>query len=356
MEQGRLKGRGFTLVELLVVIAIIGILIALLQPAVQAAREAARRAQCTNNLKQLGLAHHNYHDSYKCFVYRKGGTSACESGGRIGNCNRRCGLISLLPYMEQGAMWDAIKAGDSTTAPEGPCGWMGWGPWNYPPEALRCPSDASFPALSTDTTGLHNYALCVGDQVISNRDDTTVRGVFSYARCTRFADISDGASNTILMSERLKASFGNRTAAQGEIDSVVGYAIGVSGMATAPSMCYTVTDGSYFAAGTTVRGEFGSNWSDGQPESTGFNTVLPPNAPSCVDDGDGNDAVNSVFPPSSRHPGGANCLLGDGSVRFISETIDSGDTTSVQPDSGPSVYGVWGALGSKAGGETLSEF
>ena len=102
---------GFTLVELLVVIAIIGILVALLLPAVQAAREAARRTECNNNLKQLGLALHNYHDTHKAFVYRKGGTT----GGTTAQSNqgRRSGFISLLPFMEQTPMYEQINAGDA---------------------------------------------------------------------------------------------------------------------------------------------------------------------------------------------------------------------------------------------------
>ncbi|HUT93092.1 MAG TPA: DUF1559 domain-containing protein [Thermoguttaceae bacterium] len=354
MEQCR-KRRGFTLVELLVVIAIIGILIALLLPAVQAAREAARRAQCTNNLKQLGLALHNYHDSNNTFVYRKGGT-----GNGItnydGNGNRRSGWMSILPYMEQGPMWDLIKAGDATTAPEGPRGWYGWGPWDRPPGTILCPSDGALPALNTDTTGLHNYAFSVGDQVGNIRDVTTVRGIFSYALCTRIADIKDGTSNTIMMSERLKANYGSRTAGQGQIEHVLGAAFAVGGVTTSPGVCLTVSDGKYFLNGTSVTGEFGSNWSDGQPENIAFNTVLAPNGPSCGDDPDGNDHVNLVIPPASRHPGGVNGLLADGSVRFVSETIDTGTLTASQPDPGVSVYGVWGALGSKAGGEVLSEF
>jgi len=352
------KRQAFTLVELLVVIAIIGILIALLLPAVQAAREAARRAQCTNNLKQFGLAHHNYHDTYGTFVSRMAGThvSGLSCAGNHNN-RRRSGFISLLPYMEQGPMWDQIKAGDATTAAEGPCGWSRWGPWNYPPEMVRCPSDGERPAFSTNTLGLHNYGFCIGDQIASVPYDTSVRGVFSAYLNTGIRDIIDGTSNTILMSERLKSYFGNRTAQASEVEQVLGMVIGVSGLANSPEICRSVTEGKYYLAGQTVRAYFGGNWVDGLPENVGLNTVLPPNSPACRDGGQTyNDGRDMVQPPTSRHPGGANVLLADGSVRFISETIDSGDLSLPQPSEGPSRYGVWGALGSKAGGESIGEF
>ena len=355
MEQCR-KRRGFTLVELLVVIAIIGILIALLLPAVQAAREAARRAQCTNNLKQLGLAHHNYYDSYKTFVYRKGGTGCTSGAARDGNCNRRSGFISLLPYMEQGAMWDQIKAGDATTPPEGPAGWSGWGPWDTQISAVLCPSDGVTPFYSSRTNRLNNYAFCVGDQIDNIRDGTTLRGIFSYAQCTSIPDILDGTTNTIMMSERLKADFGITTAGAGEIPKEVGMALSVGGLRSAPGTCLTYLDGRHFRAGTSVKGRFGL-WNDGQPERVGFNTVLAPNGPSCGEGADVNaDESHMVLPPSSLHPGGVNCLLADGSVRFVSETIDTGDLTTSQPNVGASRYGVWGSLGSKQGGETVSQF
>ena len=141
VARSRIVVGGFTLVELLVVIAIIGILIALLLPAVQAAREAARRSQCTNQLKQFGLALHNYHDTYKSFVYRKGGTTGPSNDG-TNNQYRRSGYISLLPFYEQGAMWDQIKSGPPA---EGPAGWSGWTQWNDAPDMLLCPSDNGYP-------------------------------------------------------------------------------------------------------------------------------------------------------------------------------------------------------------------
>lgn len=364
VRKSRAWSVGFTLVELLVVIAIIGILIALLLPAVQAAREAARRSQCTNNLKQLGLAHHNYHDSFKTFVYRKGGTSTGPTNWSH-NGSRRSGFMSLLPYMEQGPMWDQIKGGDPTgaftsggniVAPEGPRGWYNWAAWDSPPNTLLCPSDPGPPALSTDTLGVHNYVFCVGDQVATNRDDTSVRGVFSNQMCTRIAEIRDGTANTIMMSERVKASFGSRVAMTGEIPYVQGAAYAIANVINSPSVCLTVTDGRYFANGINVRGEAGNQWSDGQPENIGFTTVLPPNGPSCGDDPDGNDMVNAVFTPSSNHPGGVNVLVADGTVHFVSETIDTGDLSVPQPDTGKSMYGVWGSLGSKSGGEPISGF
>src|SRR5688572_20348975 len=101
----RRRSQGFTLVELLVVIAIIGILVGLLLPAVQAAREAARRMQCSNNLKQLGLASHNYESAYKKFHYRQGGTTA----GTLNNQSRKSGFIALLPFIEGGNQFSRIE-------------------------------------------------------------------------------------------------------------------------------------------------------------------------------------------------------------------------------------------------------
>jgi len=200
------RRRGFTLVELLVVIAIIGILIALLLPAVQAAREAARRSQCTNNLKQFGLALHNYHDTYKVFPPRKGG-SGCAAGATTGNCERLSGFIGLLPFIEQKAMYEQIRAGDPALGypPGGPAAWYGWAPWNYPPRnQFVCPSDTGAPQGGQR---LNSYGFSIGDQIISIRDATQVRGLFAFRTCYSTADILDGTSNTLAMSERTCEAF-----------------------------------------------------------------------------------------------------------------------------------------------------
>ena len=348
----RLGSRGFTLVELLVVIAIIGILIALLLPAVQAAREAARRTQCVNHLKQLGLAHHNYHDVHKTLVFRAGGTSACGTGAD-GNCERLSGFIPLLPFMEQGPMYDRIMAGDGTRPPGGPAPWNSWDPWNVSPATLNCPSSPA-PYPGTSDTDTHSYAFSVGDQVVDLRDDQSVRGCFSTRKGTRFAAITDGLSNTVLMSERLRADLAPKSAGVREVDHRVATAMSVAAITTSPNACLATSDGSHFRSGTQVKGRFGTRWADGRPERVGFNTVLPPNAPGCVNDADvSGDSMSGVYPASSYHPGGVNALFGDGAVRFISETIDTGNPGVTQPSTGPSRYGVWGSMGSKDGGETV---
>ena len=367
----RLAARGFTLVELLVVIAIIGILIALLLPAVQAAREAARRSQCTNNLKQLGLALQNYHDINLVFPYRKGGTGTGWpgfTGNWNGNGGRKSGFIPILPFIEQRAMYDLIAAGDPTgatnsgtpVAPHGPRGWQGWSAWNDSPDGLLCPSDNGYP----DKRGRYNsYGFSIGDQIENIRDAQDVRGMFATIRTYSMADVTDGTSNTIAMSERLceqrspRGSPGPATVSARQVEHVMAVAIGVGGLRTSPSVCFTTTDGKYYVAGTGVQGRSGVSWTDGQPIYVGITTVLPPNAPACSEDASNyGDQVHLVIPPTSRHPGGVNALYVDGSVHFISSTIDTGNLSSgvTQTLAGPSQYGVWGALGSKAGGEAVS--
>lgn len=173
--------------------------------------------------------------------------------------------------------------------------------------------------------------------------------------------ILDGTSNTVIMSERLceqntpyRAQAPPTVAGQ-TVEHVLAVATQVAGAATSPQVCYTASDGKYFLNGTAIQARFGIRWTDGQAMLVGFNTVLPPNAPACADGGQWGDSSTGAWPPSSRHPGGVNALKADGSVDFISETINTGDLTAAGPGnggSGRSPYGVWGALGSKAGSET----
>src|SRR5689334_1387321 len=176
------RKRGFTLIELLVVIAIIGVLVSLLLPAVQQAREAARRTQCKNNLKQLGLALHNYHDVFNNFVYRKGGTQGAGNTLRNdGNYVRLSGMVPLLPYIEQTAVINMIQAGDpnNTTGwgavpAGGAAPWSGWPVWTRLGQipSFLCPSDPGVPTAR----GNNNYAFNAGDYIVNLREAKEVNG------------------------------------------------------------------------------------------------------------------------------------------------------------------------------------
>lgn len=356
---------GFTLVELLVVIAIIGILIALLLPAVQAAREAARRSQCVNNLKQFGLALQNYHDVHNSLPTRQGGTS-CSAPYLNGNCTRASGYIALLPYLEQQASYAIIQGGGYANGSAVPIPSFGpatnilWYGWEIQPPAFICPSDPRavpqpVPSLTlgSGTWGEQNYAFSEGDTITQNGMATDVRGLFPYTTNVRFSAITDGLSNTIAMSERLRVSFG---AGAGQVRVTQGDYVGsiITGTfpQASPGACLSVASNGYYTSPAQVTGLFGTMWADGPVRRCAFTTVLPPNSPSCVSvDNNGNYSGSGVYAPSSMHPDGACGVMADGSVRFISEAIDTGNLAWSEVSSGPSPYGVWGAMGSKAGGE-----
>ena len=346
------RHHAFTLVELLVVIAIIGILIALLLPAVQAAREAARRSQCTNNLKQLALAVHNYADVNKKMPARAAGTEGTGT-----NQGWLSGWIVLLPFYEQAAMYDQVKAGDATNPPWGPPTGNSWTPWDQSPGVLLCPSDPG--KQDGNNLRLNTYCFSSGDDARNNDGQTSgnTRGVFGHLFWFGFRDVTDGLSNTVMLSEKLRSgnNTGGYTVGNRELDHRMGHAI--LDVRSNPAQCLTTTDGKYYLSGTTVERTFGSRFARGRFNRAAFNTILPPNAPSCLMDVNNTaDSDQGVMPPSSMHPGGVNVALCDGSVQFISETINTGTLTANQVNtySGASNYGVWGALGSKDGGESVS--
>ncbi|QDV29426.1 Type II secretion system protein G precursor [Planctopirus ephydatiae] len=356
------KRSGFTLIELLVVIAIIAILIALLLPAVQQAREAARRTQCRNNLKQLGLALHNYHDVFGSFVYRKGGTRGNGDASRNdGNYNRRSGMISLLPYLDQAPFYNSIEAGNPAAtpvpvAPGGAAPWSGWSGYNMNIAALKCPSDP----VVIQPRGTVNYAFNMGDFITNNRDETRSNGLFACNATFGVRDVTDGTSNTLAMAERCAANFGLN--GKSNADFRESTLCNVTTITTNPGSCVTsvaaVSANRRFTTTTNVKGRFSSSWADAQAENVGFTPILSPNSPSCTNDGNTtSDAVSSVLSASSFHTGGVHALMADGAVRFISDNIDAGSLgATANTLGGPSPHGVWGALGTRAGGEVTGEF
>ena len=297
-----MRRRGFTLIELLVVIAIIAVLIALLLPAVQQAREAARRSTCKNNLKQLGLAFHNYHDTVLAFPPGQFNPFSADLG--FGS-SRQSWSTPLLPYLDQAPLFNIASTFTSGQAATAPYGLLFTSVAQVKLTALMCPSDPSAGKLNGE--GFHsNYLACFGS---TDQTSATPNGLFYPLSKSRMRDITDGTSNTVMA---------------GEI--VVGRDPG-----DRRGRLYNSWDG-----GSMFTTLYSPNSSVGDMNylpGTGCVADLP-YAP-CLSAGNNNLSARSL------HVGGAHILLSDGSVRFISSNISNV---------------TWNSLGTRAGGEVVGEF
>ena len=401
----RLNASGFTLVELLVVIAIIGMLIAILLPAVQAAREAARRMQCSNQIKQFSLALHNYHDTYGYFpkgntlIRYTGATSSTDSVQVTRDWGGYGPLFVLMPFYEHLPLWERGTTNADFAALD-PTGGTLWGE-TFP--ILGCPSDTFF----ANSDGRNSYVYCVGDWADSNQGATgttpsvNTRGIFvrtpafssdtnlwstwtetnDLAPHRALADMFDGTSHTAVFSERATSS--NRNTIRGAfmlarggnpsdfhgVPNARDMATGSNTNTTAPNMCLVLRDKNAYGnlggraldanGGVYASSHFGTRWADGRAGAT-FSTLLPPNSPSCWGSGGLQYNARSMNSASSYHSAGVNVGMGDGSVRFVTDSVNwvspgiTMSNTVVAVTSGPSPFGVWGALGSINGGESSS--
>jgi prepilin-type N-terminal cleavage/methylation domain-containing protein/prepilin-type processing-associated H-X9-DG protein len=357
----KLRARtGFTLIELLVVIAIIAVLIALLLPAVQAAREAARRAQCTNNLKQIGLALHNYHSTHDRFppgasVNMSDPTGSASGGLPWLNWNDWSCQALLLGFTEQTPLYNAAN--------------FNWAVWhsgrtpigyasnltvfNAKIATFLCPSDPDGGVSNTN-----NYFACIGPNTQSNNvsgisatgatSGNGTPGAFSYTFCYGIRDCTDGSSNTIAFGEGMcSPSSGKKLRKTGLVGVSDPGGSQLYNAFTNPTnvlKLVSACDAAWVnSPSSNLPNAIGTRWSMGVNAWTMFSTILTPNEKmwsSCRIGCAGCGVDNShIMSATSQHPGGVNVCMADGSVKFIKNSINR--TT-------------WWSLGTRGGGEVVS--
>ena len=376
----KLKPRhGFTLIELLVVIAIIAVLIALLLPAVQSAREAARRAQCSNNLKQIGLAMHNYHTGNNKFPQGTSDEAAYAPFGYSGGWGMWSAQAEMLPFMEQTPIYNAINF--SWVGAFGKGSFINGTSYTTIIASYLCPSDTNAAyggrpsVISNDPPNINSYrgsvgtttsvwgsnsgyAACEPDPFMINGPYNTCgqpysTGMFVYYLAFGIQDCTDGTSNTVAFAESLVGSPNYNilgpslrnnaiegVTAAGNAQAADALALPQATLTAALNACTQA-----YQQQTSINISVGNRWGWGGTAETLFNTVVPPNSKTwawntCQHYCAGCAPSEAVFSNAqSNHPGGVNVMMADGSVRFVKDSVSQL---------------IWMSLGTRNGGETIS--
>jgi prepilin-type N-terminal cleavage/methylation domain-containing protein/prepilin-type processing-associated H-X9-DG protein len=403
----RYRRPGFTLVELLVVIAIIGVMVGLLLPAVQAAREAARRMSCGNNFKQVGLSIHNYHAAFNQLPRHGSGSDWDRTTTNIFQHSYNTSqlhlsyLVGLMPFMEQQALWEQISTPLVNTSGVGPIPWPAMGPrphagyaeyapWNTEISTIRCPSD---PGSGLPSLGRTNYAACIGDNSMrsfvgmshvrgnstpqSAADATSgkryLRGAFVPRQRMELRDILDGLTNTIIAGEITTDLGDNDVRTRGSFENTSAVYDAVPGVrrcretnqvdplrpqfwvaSNFPAHNPGSTSGSPYTGAILAGMRRGFCWSSSENLHSVMTTTLAPNSELCL--ATWTASAEGNWSASSRHQGGVHILMADGAVKFVTDSIDTGNArfpllNVTAGQSSP--FGVWGALGTRANREVV---